>query len=83
MFLLNASYVQGTWLITWECTKIKDTILDLKELKNLHKSQLGTETVPRFKAGGRALGRSDVEAPHNMRTLGHLVWARNFKRSAF
>ena len=73
MFLLNASYVQGTWLIPWECTKIKDSILDLKELKNLHKSQLGTETVARFKAGGRALGRSDVEAPHNLRNLGHLV----------
>lgn len=32
---------------------MKDTILDLKELTDLYRGQLGTETVPRFKAGGK------------------------------
>lgn len=73
----------GHWLIIWACTKMKDTILDLKELKDLYRSQLGTETVPRFKAGGRALGRSGVEAPHSMRGLEHLRWAEHFNRRDF
>lgn len=62
---------------------MKDTILDLKELKDLYRGQLGTERVPRFKAGGRASGRSGVEAPYNMRGLEHLRWAENFNRRDF
>lgn len=57
---------------------MKDTILDLKELTDLYRGQLGTETVPRFKEGGKALGRSCVEAPYIMRGLEHLRWAKNF-----
>lgn len=62
---------------------MKDTIRDLKELKDLYRSQLGTESVPRFKAEGRALGRSGVEAPHSMKGLEHSRWAKNFNRRDF
>lgn len=58
-------------------------LLDLKELKNLQKSQLGTETVPSFKAGERALGRSGVEASHNMRTYRVLRMGQKFKKKRF
>lgn len=38
-------------------------ILDLKELKNLHKDQLGTETEPRFRGRWESIGQLWWENP--------------------
>lgn len=52
-------------------------ILDPKELKNLHKDQLGTETEPRFRGRWESIASSGGETPHNMRDLG---WAKKIKK---